>query len=272
MRLVRQLFTESALVGVLGGAMGALLAFVGLGAARNLLPQDIPHIDQVAVDSRALAFAGIVSIGASLLFGLAPVVVALRTNLIETLKLGGGAARAGARGSVRGMLLAAEIAFSMVLLAGAALLMESLWRLENVPLGFQPEHVVVASIPLQGTSYENRSQQGDFLRRALERALQLPGVTAAAVADALPPEGNAGTQTFTREDRPLPEPGHRGDNMIRRGISEDYFRAMGIPLLRGRAFTARDTADGPEVMIVNQALVHRYFPDEDAFESYYSRY
>jgi putative ABC transport system permease protein len=263
MRLVRQLFTESALVGVLGGAMGALLAFVGLGAARNLLPQDIPHIDQVAVDLRALAFAGVVSIAASLLFGLAPVLAALRTDLIETLKLGGGAGR-GARHSLRGALLAGEIAFSLVLLAGAALLMESLWRLENVPLGFQPEHVVVASIPLQGTSYQNRSQQGEFLRRALERALQLPGVTAAAVADALPPEGNGGTQTFTREDQPLPEPGHRGDNMIRRGITEDYFRAMGIPLLRGRAFTARDTADGPEVMIVNQALVRRYFPNEDA--------
>ncbi len=151
-----------------------------------------------------------------------------------------------------------------MLVAGAALLMESLWRLENVPLGFQPERMVVASIPLEGTSYESRLQQGEFLRRALERARQLPGIVATAVADALPPEGNGGIQTFSRADRPLPEPGHRGDNMIRRGVSEDYFHAMGIPLLRGRAFTTRDTADAPEVMIVNQALVRRYFPNEDA--------
>jgi putative ABC transport system permease protein len=263
MRLARQLLTESALIGMLGGALGWLFAFAGLKATARMLPADIPHIDQVTVDLRALLFAALVALGASLLFGLAPVSAAWRTNLIETLKLGGGAGR-GARRSLRGALLAAEIAFSLVLLAGASLLMESLWRLENVPLGFQPERIVVASIPLQGTAYENRSQQGEFLRRALERAGQLPGVTAAAVADSLPPEDNGGLQTFSREDRPLPEPGHRGDNMLRRGVSEEYFHAMGIPLLRGRAFTARDTAEGPEVMIVNQALVRRYFPNEDA--------
>jgi putative ABC transport system permease protein len=262
-RLARQLLTESALIGMLGGGLGWMLAFAGLKAAAHMLPPDIPHIDQVAVDVRALLFAALVALGASLLFGLAPVSAAWRTNLIETLKLGGGAGR-GARRSLRGTLLAGEIAFSLVLVAGAALLMESLWRLENVPLGFQPERMVVASIPLEGTSYESRLQQGEFLRRALERARQLPGIVATAVADALPPEGNGGIQTFSRADRPLPEPGHRGDNMIRRGVSEDYFHAMGIPLLRGRAFTTRDTADAPEVMIVNQALVRRYFPNEDA--------
>ena len=261
-RLARQLLTESALIGVLGGGLGWLLAFAGLKAAAHTLPADIPHIDQVAVDLRALIFAGLVALGASLLFGLAPVSAAWRTNLIETLKLGGGAGRS-ARHSLRGALLAGEIAFSLVLLAGAALLMESLWRLENVRLGFQPERLVAAAIPLQGTSYENGSQQVEFLRRALERARQLPGITATAVADSLPPEDRGGLQTFSRADRPLPEPGHRGDNMIRRGVSEDYFHAMGIPLLRGRAFTARDTAQAPEVMIVNQALVRRYFPDED---------
>ena len=263
MRLAGQLLTETALIGMLGGVLGWLLAFAGLKAAAHMLPADIPHIDQVAVDVRALTFAALVAVGASLVFGLAPVSAAWRTNLIETLKLGGVRGR-GPRRSLRGVLLAAEVAFSLVLLAGAALLMESLWRLENVPLGFQAERMVVASIPLQGTSYESRSQQGEFLKRALARARQLPGVTAAAVADSLPPDDNGGLQTFSREDRPLPEPGHRGDNMLRRGVSEDYFQTMGIPLLRGRAFTARDTADSPEVMIVNQALVRRYFPNEDA--------
>ena len=262
LRLVRQLFTESVLIGLLGGGFGALLAFAGLRAAAHILPADIPHIDEVAVNLRVLVFAGLISVAASVLFGLAPVVAALRTDLIETLKLGS-SGRPGRRRSLRGALLTADIAFSMVLLAGAALLMESLWRLENVPLGFQAERVVVASIPVQGTSYAKRSQQGELLDAALERAARIPGVISAAVADSLPPEGNGGIQTFSREDRPMPEPGHRGDNMIRRGVSPGYFRTMGIPLLRGRAFTADDTEHAPEVMIVNQALVRRYFPGED---------
>jgi len=262
LRLVRQLFAESVLIGVLGGGCGSWFAFAGLRAAAHVLPADIPHIDEVAVNLRVLVFAGLVSVAASALFGLAPVLAALRTDLIETLKLGG-SGRAGRRRSLRGTLLTAEIAFSMVLLAGAALLMESLWRLENVPLGFQAERVVVASIPVQGTSYAKRSQQGEFLDAALARAARIPGVVSAAVADSLPPEGNGGIQTFSREDRPLPEPGHRGDNMIRRGVTPGYFRTMGIPLLRGRDFSTDDTEHAPEVMIVNQALVRRYFPGED---------
>jgi len=262
LRLVRQLFTESVLIGLAGGAFGALLALVGLRAPAHLLPADIPHIDEVAVNFRVLVLAGLVSIAASVLFGLAPVLAALRTDLIETLKLGN-SGRSGSRRSLRGALLTAEIAFSMVLLAGAALLMESLWRLGNVPLGFQAERVVVASIPVQGTSYAKRSHQGELLDAALERATRIPGVVSAAEADSLPPEDNGGIQTFTREDRPLPEMGHRGDNMIRRGVSPGYFRTMGIPLLSGRTFTASDTASAPEVMIVNQALTRRYFPGED---------
>jgi len=262
LRLVRQLFTESALIGLIGGTVGTLFAFAGLRAAAHLLPADIPHIDEVAVNLRALMFAGLVSMAASALFGLAPILAALRTNLIETLKLGS-RGRAGSRHSFRGALLTAEIAFSMVLLAGAGLLMESLWRLENVPLGFQAERVVVASIPVQGTSYAKRAQQGEFLNTAMQRAARMPGVVSAAVADSLPPLGFGGIQTFSREDRPLPEPGHRGDNMIRRGVSPGYFRTIGIPLLRGRDFTVDDTEHAPEVMIVNQALVRRYFPGED---------
>jgi putative ABC transport system permease protein len=262
MRLVRQLFTESAMIGGLGGMLGTLVAFLGLRAAVHLLPADIPHIDQVAVDLRALAFAGTVSMAASLLFGLAPVLAALRTNLVETLKLGGSAGRAGTRRSIRGALLAAEIAFSMVLLAGAALLMESLWRLENVPLGFHPEHVLAVSIPLQGDTRESGRRQKQYQHDALEQTGRLPGVSAVALADSLPPDGYGAIQTFSREDRPLPEPGHRGDNMIVRAVNKDYFRAIGIPLIRGRVFTKGETREAM-VVIVNQALVRRYFPDEE---------
>src|SRR5258708_6401001 len=254
MRLARQLLTESALMGLLGGALGVLVAFAGMKSAARLLPADIPHIDQVAVNLRALGFTALVAIAAGLLFGLAPVAAAWRTDLSATLKLGGGASRGRARRSLWSGLLVAEIAFSMVLLAGAALLVESLWRLGNIPLGFYPERVVAASIPLAGSPEASGPREKQFLTDAIERCARLPSVTAAAFADSLPPGDNGGLQTFSREDRPLPEPGHRGDNMLLRGVTADYFRAMGIPLLRGRTFAARD-AEG--IVIVNQALARR---------------
>ena len=263
MRLVRQLFADSAVIGVLGGALGVMLAFIGLRAAAHLLPADVPHIDQVAVDLRALVFTGLISLASSLLFGLAPVLVALRTNLIETLKLGDSALRTGKRRSLRGALLAAEIAFSMVLLAGAALLMDSLWRLENVPLGFHPEQVLAVAIPLQGDdTVEAGRRQKQYQHDALQRIGRLPGVRVVALADSLPPEGWGALQTFSREDRPMPEPGHRGDNMIVRAVNKDYFRAMGVPLIQGRVFAEGETREAL-VAIVNQALVRRYFPNED---------
>jgi putative ABC transport system permease protein len=257
-RLVRQLLTESALIGVLGGAVGCFLAFAGLRAAAHILPADIPHIDQVAVDWRALGFTAIVAIAAGMLFGLAPVSSALRTNIIEILKLGAG--MGPSRGSFRGVLLAAEIAFSMVLLTGATLLVQSLWQMEET-IGFHPEHVVVASIPLEGTRQAKDPQQREFLHEALEGAGRLPGVTAAALANSLPP-GNGGLQPFSRADRPFPEPGSR-DTMLLGIVTENYFQALGIPLLHGRTFTANDGKTAPAVTVVNQALVRRYFPNED---------
>jgi len=257
-RLVRQLLTESALIGVLGGAVGCFLAFAGLRAAAHILPVDIPHIDQVAVDWRALGFSAIVAVAAGMLFGLAPVSSALHTNIIETLKLGPGTSRS--RRSFRSVLLAGEIAFSMVLLTGATLLVESLWRLEEA-IGFHPEHVVVASIPLEGTRQAKDPHQREFLHEALDRAGRLPGVTAAALANSLPP-GNGGLQPFSRADRPFPEPGSR-DNMLLGIVTENYFQALGIPLLHGRTFTANDGKTAPAVTVVNQALVRRYFPNEE---------
>ena len=261
-RLVRQLLTESALLGLLGGAAGWLVAYAGLRAAIHILPADIPHIDQVAVDLRALGFTALVALGTGLLFGLAPAWTALRTNLIETLKLGAGAPHGSPRRPLRGGLLAAEIAFSMVLLAASALLVQSLWNLENTPLGFHPERVVTATMPIEGTAHAGGQREREFLTDAMARASRAPGVTAVGLADALPPAANDGLSTFSREDRPMPEPGHRGDNVVIRCIGADYFRALGIPLVRGRVFTERDES-GPKLVIVNQALVRRYFPHEE---------
>ncbi|HKW96320.1 MAG TPA: ABC transporter permease [Bryobacteraceae bacterium] len=262
LRLARQLLTESALLGLAGGGLGALVAFAGLRAAIHVLPADIPHIDQIAIDLRALAFAAIVAIGSGLLFGLAPVWAAARANLIEGLKQGRGAPGAS-RWHMRNALLAAEVAFSLVLLAGASLLFESLWRLENTPLGFHPETVLDASLPLEGTPYATGSRQKEFLHDALEHAARIPGVISAAVADTLPPASICCIQTFSRADRPLPEPGHRGDNMLLRSVSPAFFRTLGIGLVRGRLFTERDRPGAPLVAIVNQALVRRYFPNEE---------
>src|SRR5579864_1516689 len=262
LRLMRQLLTESVLLGLLGGAVGWLVAYAGVRLAVPILPADIPHMDQVAVDLRALGFTALAAITAGLLFGLAPAWTALRTDLIETLKLGGGARRGSSRRSLRGGLLVAEIAFSMVLLTASALLIESLWHLENVALGFQPERVLAVAIPLQGDTEEAGRRQKQYQQDALGRVAQLPGVAAVALADSLPPTEAGAIQTFSREDRPLPDPGHRSDNMLLRAVSADYFRVVGIPLVRGRLFAASETRDA-HVVLVNQALVRRYFPNED---------
>jgi putative ABC transport system permease protein len=262
LRLIRQLLTESVLLGLLGGAAGWLVAYAGVRLAVPILPADIPHIDQVAVDVRALGFTAFAALTAGLLFGLAPAWTALRTDLIETLKLGGEAPRGSSRRSLRGGLLAAEIAFSMVLLTASALLIESLWHLENVALGFQPERVLAVAIPLQGNTEEAGRRQKQYQHDALGRVARLPGVAAVALADSLPPTDAGALQTFSREDRPLPEPGHRGDNMLLRAVSADYFRVVGIPLVRGRLFGASETREA-QVVMVNQALVRRYFPNED---------
>jgi putative ABC transport system permease protein len=236
-RLIRQLLTESVLISSIGAAAGIFLTVAAVKILKSFAPADFPRIAEVTVDLRVLAFALFAALATGIVFGLAPA--------LSATKPVGRFARTGPRA----VLVAAEIGLSLALLIVASLLFESLWRLQHKNMGFEPEHVLSASI--------STPRAIDDIRRQLA---SIPGVSSIAFSDSVPPGGGINWHTFSREGRPLPEPFHRGDNMTDRHVTPGYFEALGIPLLQGRLFTA---ADPPNTAIVNQTLVKTFFPDED---------
>jgi predicted permease len=237
-RLIRQLLSESLLIASIGAAAGVFLAIAAVRVLRAAAPADFPRMLEVTVDLRVLAFTLAAALATGVLFGLAPALSATRP-----------VARF-ARSGPRGVLVATEIGLSLALMIVASLLFESLWRLQHRNIGFQPEHVISATISSPRTT-------GDISRRLAG----IPGVSSIAFSDSLHPQGGINWHTFSREGRPLPGPFHRGDNMTDRHVSPGYFEALGIPLLRGRLFTAADAPD--QTAIVNQTLVDTFFPGED---------
>ena len=260
-RVARQLLAESALLGLLGGGAGLLLADFALKVVVRLAPDGIPRLDQAGLDGRVLSFTFVMSLAAGLLFGLAPALTAARQGLHEALKGGGTPAVTASGGRLRGGLVVAELALSLTLLTGAMLLIQSLWRLESVPLGFQPAQVLTTEVMLN--RYPGQQSRMAFVEGLLERVATIPGAEAVAVTTALPPVGKSADLPFTRDGHPMPEPSDLAGNVIARATSPEYFRAMGIPLRRGRFFDNRDKQDAIKVCIVNEALVRRYFANED---------
>jgi putative ABC transport system permease protein len=236
-RLIRQLLAESLLLASMGCAAGVFLAVAAVRVLKTFAPTDFPRIAEVSVDLRVLAFALAAALSTGIVFGLSPA--------LSATKPGGRFARSGPRS----LLVAAEIGLSLALLIVASLLFESLWRLQHKNMGFQPEHVVSATI--------STPRSIDDIRRQLA---SIPGLSSIAFSDSLPPEGGINWHTFSREGRPLPPPFFRGDNMTDRHVTPGYFEALGIPLLKGRLFTA---SDPPNTAIVNQTLVKTFFPNED---------
>jgi len=237
-RLIRQMMTESVLLAVIGGTAGAALAYISVDILRRIGPEELPRIAELSVDGRVLAFAFLISLVTGIAFGLAPALSATKP-----------AVRFG-RSGPRDFLVAAEIALSLTLLIGAGLLIESLWRMRHNDPGFAPENVITANV----------SVRGSWLNELRERLMALPGTQSVAITDSLPPNGGSSTGTFTREGRPLPEPGHRGDNATHRHVGAGYFETLHIPLKRGRFFIA---GDRPNVAVINQTLARKYFPGED---------
>ena len=238
LRLVRQLLTESAVLAAAGGAGGAVLAAGVVALLRRAGPADLPRLAELTVDARVLAFAALVSVLTGVVFGLAPAFSATRPVVRF------------ARSGPKAFLVAAEMALSLALLITSSLMFQSLWRLEHKRVGFVPERLITTAVLVRGA-------RSEALR---ERLAAIPGVQSLAFADSLPPSGGSSFITFSREGRPLPEPGHRGDSMVVRHVSPGYFATMRIPLLRGRMFTDHDAG---ATAIINQALARAYFPGED---------
>ena len=261
-RVIRQLLTESVLLALVGGGLGLLLALWGINLLVALQPANIPRLAELRIDRGVLLFASALSLLTGIAFGIAPALQATRLDLNDALKEGGkGTGEGGSRQRLRSILIVSEIALSLVLLIGAGLTIKSFWRLIQVDPGFNPEHTLTMVVTLPTTRYADAGRQVAFFQQAVERVSNLPGVDAAGVTTDIPLFGGNSTG-FNVEGDPPYAPGQR-PLVEYRSVSPGYFRAMGIPLLRGRTFTEQDRGDAPGVVIINETLARRYFPGAD---------
>ncbi|MFL6538784.1 MAG: ABC transporter permease, partial [Chthoniobacterales bacterium] len=261
-RLVRQLLTESILLALLGGLAGLLLAHWGLAALLALAPATLPRTSNIHLDGSVVAFSLGLSLITGVIFGAAPAWLAAHTDVNEALKQGArGSTEGGARGTFRSALVILEVAFALVLLGGAGLLARSFMALTHVDPGFNPENATVLELALPEKKYPKPEQQKAFVDSLLQRLAALPGVQAAGVTQVLPLTGDY-SLAFEIEGRPLPESDWPSTTYY--AVTPDYFRAMGIRLMRGRLFTAQDDARAPRIAIINETLARQFFPNEDA--------
>jgi putative ABC transport system permease protein len=263
-RLVRQFLTESVLLAALGGFVGLLLALWGVNLLKAFVPDSISQVKAIAVDAKVLGFTLLVSILTGLVFGLAPATQASKFNLNETLKEGGRDAVSSGRGKrIRGALVVAEVAVSLVLLVGAGLLINSFLRLRSVEPGFSAGNLLTMGVVLPPQKYPDHARRAAFYDELLRRVGAVPGVKSAAVTNWIPLVKQGDSTGITVEGRPEPEPG-KELIPVTRVVSPDYFKTMGIRLARGRAFDARqDRADSPGAVVVSETAARRYWPGED---------
>ena len=262
-RLVRQLLTESVLLAALGGLLGVFLAWGGLKVLIGLAPADIPRLDQVRVDAVVLAVVALVVITTGIAFGLVPALQASRPNLAETLReaaRGGTASRSGHR--LRRLLASAQVALVVVLLTGAGLLIRSFLHLQEVQLGFRPDHLLTMRLALPGAKYQSPQQRLAFYDALLERVRAIPGIQGAgAISDIFLTKTPSSTN-FAIEGR-APTREQENVEVPVDAVTPDYFRVMGIPLKAGRTFTPRDGPDAPPVVVINENMARHFWPGED---------
>jgi predicted permease len=258
-RILRQLFTESAVLALAGGVVGLLLAIWGTSLISSYIPEGIPRMSELGIDGRVLLF----TLGASLLtgvfFGLAPALQSSDTNLTETLKEG---ERNSSRGHNRAgkLLVVSEVALTLVLLVGAGLLVKSFWRLSQVDPGFDPQNVLAMQISISARPEEGPRVNG-FLSEVQSRVKTLPGVQSVSVSNGLPFEG-ANFPPFTIDGQPPPAPGQDPTGLLYT-VSTDYFKTMGIDLVRGRSFSSQDTRQTQQVALIDEVFARQYFPNQE---------
>jgi predicted permease len=267
-RIVQQLLTESVVLGITGGALGVLFAAWGMSALTAMAPADLPRISEARLDARALCFTLAVSLASAVVFGLIPALLASKTDLVGSLKESGRSESASpSRHRLRRMLVIAEVSLAVVLLISAGLLLRSFVKLLNVSPGFDSHNVLTLRLSLPRTQYSDSAQVAGFINAALERVSATPGVQHAAVAYQPPFTPGGDNSVFSIRDRQAapgdPEP--HADYLF---ITSDYFRAMGIPLLKGRLFERSDVrTEGPigdgSAIIIDEALAKRFWPDRD---------
>jgi len=261
-RIVRQLLTESVVLALLGGGLGVLLAQWGMSGLLAFVPDNLPRAQEIALDGRALAFSGALALLTGIGFGLVPAFEATRLNLNETLKDGGRGSSEGGHHRMRSALVITEVAIALVLLIGSGLLIRSFSRLQDVDPGFQAENALSADLSLPAKKYGTGPQQNAFVEQALVQLAALPGVQSAGATHVLPLSGSDYVLGFSVADRPAVEPSAQPSTNYY-AVTPDYFKAMGIPLRRGRLFTPQDVAGAPRVALINEAMAKKFFPDQD---------
>jgi predicted permease len=257
-RLARQTLTESLILGLLGGAAGCAIAWVLLRVCVELAPGGMLGLDHARIDLRVLWFALAGSLGAALLFGMAP---ALERPRAETLA--GWHAAGTARTWFRRALVSAQVAISLVLLAGASLLLRSLGKLVNQPLGFQPQHVVTAAFELRTHRYQPERAQVKFFDELEERLKRIPGGGDFALSDSIPPRGAHGRPYSNLRIAGHPPVASNGGLVEFRWVTPDYFRVMGIPILAGRTFEEGERSSGESPLVLSASLARRLFGNEN---------
>jgi putative ABC transport system permease protein len=259
-RVARQLLTEAVLISGLGAAAGLLLTTWLQHSLVALAPADIPRLSQATIDWRVLLFALSVALLTGVIFGLAPVLQLLRRGGTESLKLANrGSTDAGQR-RMHKALIVLEVALAVVLLTGAGLLLKSFKGLVSVDPGFNPERLLTVPIALAAPQYPDREKQGIFYEQLIEKVRQVPGVKSASAAHPLP---LAEPVAFPMSVDGRPQPPGGGGGAYFRAVGPNYFETMEIPLTRGRTFTERDRPGSVPVVIINQTMAKRLWPDED---------
>jgi len=267
-RLVRQLLTESLVLGLLGGATGLLVARTALQVVRDINPGNIPRLEAITLDAGVLAFTFVVSIVTGVLFGLAPAFRAARVDLNTSMKAGGRSAQGEgglgvSRLRLRSLLVVAEVAISIMLLVGAGLLIRSFVRLQQVSPGFDPESVISMRLGPTARQFQNRDEAVAFFRGMNEALSAVPGVSMRGAVSSLPFTSSVGWGSINVEGW-TPQPGQELQ-VDQRGATPDYFRTMKIPLVQGRVFNDLDMpANAGMVCVIDQNFAQRFWPNGDA--------
>jgi predicted permease len=259
-RLVRQLFTESVVLAVLGAVIGLALAAGALRVLTTVDPTSLPPLAPVGLDRTVIAFTLILSVVTTLLFGLAPALRTLHVNLVESLREGGQNATVGGRRQrLRGLLVATEVALAVILVIGAGLMIRSLAALGNIDLGFNPDRVLTMRVAISAAKYDSPERVVDFYRELADRIRALPGIESAGVVRVLPLATTIGDYGLD-VDGFVEGPGRnaKGDWQI---VSDGAFDAMGSRLVRGRWFTAADTTASAPVAVINETMARTYWTE-----------
>ncbi|MGD8817692.1 MAG: ABC transporter permease, partial [Acidobacteriota bacterium] len=259
-RIVRLLLTESLLLALAGGTLGVLLAYRGVDLLVALSATALPRLEDVSVDGSVLLFSLVVTIGTGLLFGLAPALRSARGDADGALRAGRGIVSPGGR-RLRGVLVSGQVALSFALLVGAGLLIRSFDAMTQVEPGYTVDGIATASIDLPSARYDTPERRHAFFDDLFARLTAMPAIDAVGGVNVVPQTG--GGDTFAYPEGSPPEPGSQGFNAQVRTVTPGYFNAIGIPLLRGRAFTASDSGER-QVVILDEPFASTIFPDGDA--------